>query len=75
MCGFAGISLIASCFVKRYALDQALKTEQGFRDGPLGGREGTENDLENSRAAEGISDSSSDEKEAVEDHKDGLLTM
>lgn len=62
MCGLAGIALIASCFVKRQSLDQALQTEQGFRDGI----ESPESDIESSRVVEGISDFSSDEKRAVD---------
>jgi hypothetical protein len=34
MCGLAGIALIKGCFVERYALDRAITTRQGFRDGP-----------------------------------------
>jgi EmrB/QacA subfamily drug resistance transporter len=33
MCGLSGIALFASFFVERYALDRAITTEQGFRDG------------------------------------------
>jgi MFS family permease len=65
ICGLAGIALIASCFVRRCGLDQALRTEQGFRESPSR-RESPESDIESSGAVEGISDSSSDEKSAVE---------
>jgi EmrB/QacA subfamily drug resistance transporter len=62
MCGLAGIALIASCFVKRYGLDQALQTEQGFRSKPLGGQEISESDLENLSGCEAVPESSSYEK-------------
>jgi MFS family permease len=66
MCSLAAIALIATCFVKSYALDQALKTEQGFRERPLGGREPLESDIEASRVVKDISDSLSDENGALE---------
>lgn len=31
MCGLAGLALISTIFLKRYSLDQALVTEQGFQ--------------------------------------------
>jgi len=66
MCALAGIALIATCFVKSYALDQALKAEQGFRERPLKGREFLESDIQNSRVDKNNSSFSSDEKEAME---------
>lgn len=66
MCGLASIALIATCFVKGYALDQALKTEQGFQDRPLRLRECPESDIESLTVVNGISDFLSAEKQAVE---------
>lgn len=65
MCGLAGIALIATCFVKRYGLDQALQTEQGFRERPLGGTE-SQSDIESSRVDKDLSDFLPDEKSGVE---------
>jgi hypothetical protein len=36
MCGLAGLALLATVFIKRYDLNQALATEQGFVDAGKG---------------------------------------
>lgn len=43
MCGVSGFALIASCFVEKYALDQAINTEQGFRCVEWSGKDRIEN--------------------------------
>jgi MFS family permease len=62
MCGVSGIALIASYFVEKYTLDQAINTEQGFRDVALGGNGRPEDDVESYKDAVGKSKSPLDEK-------------
>jgi hypothetical protein len=62
MCRVSGIALVASYFVEKYTLDQAINTEQGFRDVALRGNGRPEDDVENYKDAVGKSKSPLDEK-------------
>ena len=66
MCALAGVALIASLFVQRRALDQALNTQHGFRNVALGGKERSESDLETLSGPGSLANSSSDEKRVAE---------
>lgn len=66
MCALAGVALIASIFVQRRVLDQALTTEHGFRNVALGGKERPASDIETLSGAGSLANSSSDEKKAAE---------